>query len=171
MANTKQYASPEKYEEKLQRVMDRLSIDKFDWDYNRHGAWITFWYKGELYKFEQTIEKAKARGLDLKYGSDAFAQLVLALEDLVRLVERGIYDLQSWVSGMKALPDTSSLPWWVSTLNLKCIPTTYEEITSAFKKCALTEHPDKGGTDERFILLKRAKEEAESYVAKAYQKI
>ncbi|SHF53777.1 hypothetical protein SAMN02746089_02114 [Caldanaerobius fijiensis DSM 17918] len=39
--------------------------------------------------------KVKSRGIKLVYGLDAFAQIVLSLEDLARMVERGIYDLQT----------------------------------------------------------------------------
>lgn len=33
----------------------------------------------------------------------AGAEVVLALEDLVRMIDRGIYDLSTWVAGMKYL--------------------------------------------------------------------
>ena len=33
-----------------------------------------------------------------------FAQLVKTLEDIARMVERGIYDLSTWIEGMKTLP-------------------------------------------------------------------
>ena len=105
MAERKQYASLEFYEKKLGKVMERLGIEpeQYDWDCNRTGCWVQFHYKGSLYRFEHSVQNAQARGHNLSYGSDAFAQVVLALEDLARLVDRGIYDLQNWIAGMLSL--------------------------------------------------------------------
>ena len=102
MPAQKQYASLEFYEKKLAKVMARFGIesDNYDWDCNRTGCWVQFWYKGSLYRFEHSVQNAQEHGHKLSYGSDAFAQVVLALEDLARLVDRGIYDLQDWVAGM-----------------------------------------------------------------------
>jgi hypothetical protein len=102
--NSKQYAAGELYEKKLTKVMERLGVITFNYNWDRFGCFIEFRYKNDLYRFDHTIEKARARGIDIKYGSDVFAQVVLALEDLARMVERGIYDLSTWVSGMKYLP-------------------------------------------------------------------
>ena len=112
----KQYADASTYETKLKKVMERLNIKDFNWNYDRHGAWIEFRYKGSLYRFDHSVEKAKSRGVNITYGSDAFAQIVLALEDLARMVERGIYDLQTWVSGMKYLPPAIEIPSFFKTL-------------------------------------------------------
>lgn len=161
---TKQYQNPETYEKKLHKVMERFGVEKYDWDYNRHGSWITFVYKGQLYRFEHTVESAQKLGLSIHFGSDAFAQLVLALEDLARIVSRGIYDLSAWVSGMKALPETSEFPWWIHNLGLSDYPQSKEEIDKAFKRMALVKHPDKGGSSEQFLLLSSARDEAYSYI-------
>lgn len=160
----KQYQSPEIYEKKLVKVMEKLSVEKYDWDYNRHGAWITFFYKGQAYRFEHTVASAKERGLKIYVGSDAFAQLVLALEDLARIVSRGIYDLSAWVSGMKALPDKAEYPWWVLLLGLEDYPSNEEIIDKAFKKMAHIYHPDKGGSSEQFNRLQKARFAAHEYL-------
>jgi len=39
------------------------------------------------------VEKERKNGISLSYGSDAFAQLVLSLEDIARMTERGIDEL------------------------------------------------------------------------------
>ena len=101
---TKQYASPEQYETKLEKVMARLGVESYDYDWNRHDCWVSFTYKGQPYRFTHSVKNAKEHNIDLRYGSDAFAQVVLSLEDLARMVERGIYDLSTWVAGMKYLP-------------------------------------------------------------------
>ena len=48
--------------------------------------------------------------IKMAYGSDCFAQIVLSLEDLARMAERGIYELQTWLSGMQYLPPPVVVP-------------------------------------------------------------
>lgn len=163
----KKYAEASAYEAKLHKVMARLGIDadKFDWNYDRYGGWVTFFYKGQMYRFEQTIENAKAHKQDIAFGSDAFAQLVLALEDLARLVDRGIYDLQTWVSGMKALPEASAhIPEFFRVLGFDTVPVSVEEIQRAYRAKARVVHPDAGGSPEDFNALQNAYEAALKYV-------
>jgi hypothetical protein len=160
----KQYASGQSYEQKLERVMERLTIIDYNYNYDRFGSWVEFRYKGELYRFDHSIEKAKARGVDLKYGSDAFAQIVLALEDLARMVERGIYDLQTWVSGMKFLPAAVEVPSFFKLLGFESIPATIEDVNTRYRNLAKQLHPDAGGKAEDFDNMKKASEEAIRYL-------
>lgn len=166
MAVQKQYASLEFYEKKLSKVMERFGIasDKYDWDCNRTGCWVQFYYKGNLYRFEHSVQKAQDRGHKLSYGSDAFAQVVLALEDLARLVDRGIYDLQDWVAGMKSLPPAQPLPEFCALLGLDHLPQSEEEIKKAFREMAQRNHPDKGGSDAFMRSLLTARQEAEEWI-------
>lgn len=90
------------YEYKLQQVMKRLEVEDYNFNWDRWSAWVEFVYHGELYRLEHSVEKARAKGVELRYGSDAFAEVVLTLEDLVRIVERGIYELETWLLGMKS---------------------------------------------------------------------
>jgi hypothetical protein len=92
------------YEHKLKQVMGRLGVEDYDFNWDRWNAWVEFRYGGELYRLEHGVEKAKEKGVELRYGSDAFAEMVLTLEDLVRIVERGIYELETWLAGMKHRP-------------------------------------------------------------------
>lgn len=107
----KQYAEPATYEAKLEKVMARLGIEEYDYDWN---AALSVGYplpiKDQPYRFSHSVANAKAHGVDIKYGSDVFAQVVLSLEDLARMVERGIYDLSTWVAGMKYLPARRRYP-------------------------------------------------------------
>jgi hypothetical protein len=164
---TKQYADASTYEAKLNRVMERLGIKEFNYDFSRHGAWVEFRYKGELYRFDHSVEKAKSRGIKLTYGSDAFAQIVLALEDLARMVERGIYDLQTWVSGMKYLPPVIEVPSFFKVLGFETIPASEEDIKTRYRTLAKQLHPDGGGDNEDFINLSKAAEEAIKYLKSA----
>lgn len=165
MGNKKLYADPSFYENKLKKVMARLGIEnnKFDWNFDRHGGWVSFYYKGQFYRFEHSVESAKTHGQKLAYGSDAFAQIVLALEDLARLVERGIYDLSTWVAGMKALPPTAFIPDFFQLLGFQKVP-TQEEVKRAYKEKASVCHPDKGGSAEDFQILHDAYEKSLEYL-------
>lgn len=167
----KTYGSADSYEAKLRRVMERLSVKKgdFNWNWDRFGGWVEFRYRGELYRFDHTVEKARSKGVKLTYGSDAFAQIVLALEDLARMVERGIYDLSTWVAGMKFLPAPQQVPECFRVLGFDRIPGDADEVRARYKLMALSAHPDVGGSSEEFQQLTRATEEALKYLAEQRQ--
>lgn len=160
----KQYASPETYETKLEKVMGRLGVEKYNYDWSRTNCWIEFSYKSQFYRFEHSIQNAKEHNINLKYGSDAFAQLVLSLEDLARMVERGIYDLSTWVVGMKMLPKHIELPNCFTVLQFSSIP-TQDELKQRYRQLSKVAHPDKGGSDEQFINITSAYEEAKKYIS------
>lgn len=160
----KQYADAPFYESKLSKVMERFKIMEYNYDWGRHGAWIEFRYKGNLYRFDHSVEKAQSRGINIKYGSDAFAQLVMALEDLARMVERGIYDLQTWVSGMKYLPPVIEVPSFFKILGFDEIPASEEDIRTRYRTLAKQLHPDSGGESKDFINLTKAAEDAIKYL-------
>ena len=156
------YAGLEYYEKKLDKVMSRFGVGEgdYNWNCDRHGGWVEFRYKGELYRFEHTVKAAQAAGISISYGSDAFAQIVMALEDLARIVERGIYDLSNWVAGMKALPEKATLPYFCAKLGLDHIPVSADEVHHQYKRMAHLYHPDKGGSDAEFSALIAARDEA-----------
>lgn len=162
----KHYAAANQYEAKLARVMERLGIQNYDWNWDRHGCWVQFRYRGELYQFEHSIEKAQSRGVKLLYGSDAFAQVVLALEDLSRMVERGIYELSTWVSGMKFLPPPIEIPSFFRFLGFEQMPVGPEEVKERFRTLSKQFHPDAGGNEEDFMKLSDAAEQAMQYFTK-----
>lgn len=162
MAQQKLYKEASYYEKKLERIMERFGVEKYNWDFTRHECWVELFYKGQMYRFEYSVRQAKEAGFNLQYGSDAFAQLVLALEDLARIVERGIYDLSYWIAGMKALPAGASkyIPRCFVLLGFTDIPKSEDEIKRAYRELAKTKHPDHGGSSEAFGELTSAYEEA-----------
>lgn len=85
-------------------------------------------------------------------------------EDLARMVERGIYDLSTWVAGMKFLPEPSKLPDCFKVLQFQEIPQTEKEITDRFKQLAKSAHPDAGGTDDQFRLISETRDKALEYL-------
>lgn len=159
MAAKKLYADTDFYENKLKKVMERLGVEKYNWDFSRTGGWVEFMYKGQLYRFDHNIENARSHGFNLSYGSDAFAQIVLALEDLARIVERGIYDLSNWIAGMKALPAPVYIPDCFRVLGLDHIPSE-DELKRAYREKANTTHPDKGGSPDAFHAVTSAYEDS-----------
>lgn len=168
MGASKIYASPDKYERKLEIVMERLGVQAEDVYYNwdRFGGFVQFRYKGQLYRFEHSVEKARAKGHNLNFGSDAFSQVVLSLEDLARMVERGIYDLSTWVAGMKFLPPPTTIPECFKELGFAETPAGPEEVDERHRTLSKERHPDApGGSHEAFLRLQQAHEQALSYFA------
>jgi hypothetical protein len=164
MAKKKQYADADVYERKLDKVMERFGTTDYTFNWDRFGSWVEFRYKGKLYRFDHSVEKAKAKGLDLRYGSDAFAQVVLALEDLARMVERGIYDLETWIEGMKFLPPVLEVPSFFKYMGYDRIPTDVDEVKARYRSLAKQMHPDTGGRAEDFKQLQTASEQAMKYL-------
>ncbi len=150
---TKQYAEPAAYEAKLEKVMARLGVEQYDYDWSRFECWVSFVYKGQAYRFQHSVENAKAHGVNIRYGSDVFAQVVLSLEDLARMVERGIYDLSTWAAGMKYLPEAKPLKPWFAGLGFIEMPETVGEVKSQYKRMAKGMHPDSGGDEKAFVAL------------------
>ena len=158
MGAKKQYASPDVYERKLANIMEKLGVKDYNFNWNRFDCYVEFRYKDNLYRFDHSIAKAKAKGVTLTYGSDAFAQVVLALEDLKRMIERGIYDLSTWVAGMKYLPAAVEVPSFFKALGYTDFPDSREDIETRYKTKAKQMHPDVGGDTEDFKKLKQASE-------------
>ncbi|MGN1231592.1 MAG: hypothetical protein ACI4TP_06800 [Anaerotignum sp.] len=160
----KKYAEPDTYEAKLEKVMARLGVDSFDYDWSRRECWVEFYYKEQPYRFAHSLENAKEHGVNVSYGSDLFAQVVLSLEDLARMVERGIYDLSTWVAGMKALPAPTNIPECFVKLGFTEIPKTEKEVQARYRSMSKILHPDNGGTEEEFIMLQEAQRKALEYL-------
>lgn len=160
MAGKKIYADVNFYERKLRTVMERLGVSEYNWNWDRHGGWVDFKYKNEWYRFEHSVQKAQDKGTKLQYGSDAFAQVVLALEDLARMVERGIYELSTWVAGMRFLPPPVEVPPCFRALGFTEIPAGLEDVRERYRNLAKVKHPDQGGSAEEFAKLKEAADAA-----------
>lgn len=149
----KQYAEPAAYEAKLEKVMARLGVEQYDYDWSRFECWVSFVYKSQPYRFSHSVENAKAHGANIRYGSDVFAQVVLSLEDLARMVERGIYDLSTWVAGMRYLPAAQSMEPCFQALGFTERPENAEAVKAQYKRMAKAMHPDAGGDDGAFVAL------------------
>ncbi len=158
MATRKKYAEATTYERKLEILEERMDLSDVNYNFDRHGAWIEFRYKGELYRFDHTVESAREHGQDIYYGTDVFAQIVLAIEDLARITSRGIYDLKTWVAGLKYLPAPEAILPCFKVLGFKATPNDRGEVNARWKNLAKKYHPDTGGDPEHFQVLKKAAE-------------
>lgn len=49
----KQYASAEVYERKLDRVMERMGAEEYNYNFDRFGAWVEFRLRGQLLPIRQ----------------------------------------------------------------------------------------------------------------------
>lgn len=150
----KQYAEPAAYEAKLEKVMARLGVESYDYDWSRFECWVSFTYKGQPYRFSHSVKNAQEHGVNIRYGSDVFAQVVLSLEDLARMVERGIYDLSTWVAGMKYLPAAAPIEPCFVALGFPKRPDTEEEVKAQYKRLSKVLHPDAGGNADAFDTLR-----------------
>ena len=163
----KWYEGSDTYEQKLERVMKRLGVSEYRYDWNRKEAFVEFCYHGQWYHFENNFDKAeKACEIThrrIYYVSDLFAQIVLALENLARLTEQGLYSLQYWIEGMKMLPPAANVPPCFAALGFDHIATE-DEVKQRYRSRAKTAHPDAGGSAEEFEVLKRNYLECQSYL-------
>lgn len=168
MAEKKKYADASVYETKLKNIMKRLGVEKYDYDWSRKTAYVQFIYKNQPYRFEHSVEKANALGkVKLTYGTDVFAQIVLALEDLARMIERGIYDLDVWIAGMKYLPEKKQLPACFGIFGFAGPePPSEEELQTRYKECIKEAHPDNGGDFNKFIMYQNAMHQCAEYIKK-----
>lgn len=155
ITNDPKYKGIEYYVDKLSKVMSRLKVDNYEYNWDKDSAYIKFTYKGEFYKFDHKATEENK----LTYGTDCLAQLVLTLEDLARMSERNIYDFSVWISGMKYLPERKLLPECFQNLGFKYEYPSKSELEKAYKELLKVVHPDNGGNNENFISLKQSYEE------------
>ena len=69
------------------------------------------------------------------------------------MVERGIYDLSTWVAGMRYLPAVQSVEPCFQALGFSKRPENVEEVKAQYRRMAKAMHPDAGGNDAAFVAL------------------
>ena len=85
------------------------------------------------------------------------------------MVERGIYDLGTWVAGMKYLPPAAEIPDCFRVLGYERIPGGRDEVTRRYRRLAKSAHPDAGGSKDQFQTLMAAYNEAMEYLEEALE--
>jgi hypothetical protein len=159
----KRYGSTEHYEDKLERIMERFGASDFNYSVNRRECWVEFWIESEYFHLTHSVEKAQSNGQKINYGSDAFAQLVLGLEDLARISERGIYKITKWLAGMKFLKPPAMLPEFFEEMSFDHLPATLSEVKKQYYGLSQVRHPDKGGSEAAMDRLNKAYKQAQQY--------
>jgi len=92
------------YEKKLTDVMKRLKVKNYHFNWDRTSCVVEFHYNENFYRLEHTVEKAKKKGIFLHNGLDCLVELTQSLEDLCDIIDRGMNDFETWISGMKQPP-------------------------------------------------------------------
>lgn len=151
------------YEYKLERVMKRLGVDSYNFNWDRWGCYVDFRYKGEVYRFEHSVEKARSRGVELRNGSESFIEVVMTFEDMANIVERGIYGLETWAKGIKYLPNPDEVPAYFKTLGFAEVPDSPEDVRQRYQTLTSQLPADGREKEEKHEQLKSAAEEALHY--------
>lgn len=160
----KQYSgSAADMEKKLHRVMGRLGVEKYDynWTQSRGGGncYVEMLYKGSTYRFENDAQKSAECGRRLTYVSDLFAAVVYSLEGLARAVEQGIFTLDMLLTGVPALPAAEPLEPCFAAMGFSSRPENEQDVKTRYKQLAKVMHPDTGGSSEDMIRLRQTYEE------------
>lgn len=144
----------EEYEKKLKTVMERIGVERFNYDWSRQSCFVELICKGRAFRFEKSLEDARSRG-ELTCVSDLFAQVVLMLEDLARASSRGLFDFAEIVSGLPSLPaGAAGLEPCFASLGFSERPETIATVQERYRRMAKVMHPDVGGDVEAFQLLR-----------------
>lgn len=155
MAGKKLYSGGfEEYEKKLRTVMEKIGVEKFNYDWNRQSCFVELICRGRAFRFEKSLEDAARRRERITCVSDLFAQIVLMLEDLARASSRGLFDFAEIVSGLPSLPEgTAGLEPCFISLGFSRRPESADEVRSRYRQLAKVMHPDAGGDAGAFQLL------------------
>ena len=143
----------EEYEQKLGRVMGRLGVQVYDYDWSRRGCWVQMVYAGRAYRFENSVDKS-AESSGLSNVTDLFAQIVLALEGLARAIENGIFTLDMLMAGVPALSAASDIPECFKAMGFERLPEDADSVKAKYRELAKSAHPDAGGDEDAFLLLR-----------------
>lgn len=162
MAETR--AELQTYEAKLERVMERLGVEKFDYDWTRRECWIEFWYRGQLYKFVHSVANAQAHGIDIS----SMVPMYLRRWFYPWRTSRAWWSVASmtlsvWVAGMKYLPEAQNIPSCFVAMQFQVIPENANTVQERYRKLAKVAHPDTGGSAEQFEALQKAYRQAMEY--------
>lgn len=93
------------YEKKLADVMRSLDVHNYNFNWDRTGCIVEFYYDETYYRLEHSIDKSKKKGIILRNGLDCLTEVIRSLEDLNSILDRGMNDFETWMMGMKGSPD------------------------------------------------------------------
>ena len=140
------------YEKKLERVMTRLGVEKYDYDWvtsrNNNSCYIEMLYHGRVYRFENDTKQSAEHGCNRTCASDLFADVVYTLEGLARSIERGILSLDMLMAGIPSLPAPKEAEECLKVLGFEYKPDVFDEVKRRYRELAKTTHPDLADGDE-----------------------
>lgn len=96
--------------------------------------------------------------LTARENMHAVAKAIEAIRSLERCGASQILDRVQESFAVPALPGAK--PWWFERLKLTSWPPSIAQVHEAFRTLARVDHPDVGGTHERFVELQRARDAA-----------
>ena len=65
MAGKKMYSGGfEEYEKKLRTVMEKIGVEKFNYDWNWQGCFVELICRGRAFRFEKSLEDARSEAQD-----------------------------------------------------------------------------------------------------------
>ena len=163
MGAKKKYSAAVNYEQKLKTVMERLGVEKYDYDWTRRDCYVEMIYHGRAYRFDNSFDKVRKTGRSLAYISDIFAEVVLSLEGLARATEKGILELDMLLTGVPSLP-AHELPACFEAMGFEELPTAAADVERQYKAMAKLLHPDAGGDDGAFVALQEARVECQRWL-------
>ncbi len=142
---------------KLARLMERMGVEKYDYDYSEtktaKSCWVELMCNSRAYRFTNDTAKSAACGRGLIYTSDLFAEMVYALEDLARSIEKGIFTLDMLLEGKLALPAAPTAEPCFQALGFASRPETAAAVKERYRQLAKAMHPDGGGSSAAFAVL------------------
>lgn len=157
--NKKKYSSdfPD-LESKLARVMDRLGVQRYQYDWtsskNNASCFVEMEYQGRWYRFDNDRAKSAASGRGLVFPSDLFAAVVYALEGLARAVEQGIFSLDMLLVGLPQLEaHAPKVEACFLELGFSARPESADDVKRQYRHLAKSVHPDAGGDRTAFDAL------------------
>lgn len=139
--------------------MEKINVEKYNYDWNRQSCFVELICKGRAFRFERSLEDARVWGEGITCVSDLFAQIVLMLEDLARASSRGLFDFAAIVSGLPSLPaGRAEMDSCLLSLGFSERPTNVETVKERYRKMAKAMHPDAGGDADEFQALRESYE-------------
>lgn len=143
--------SREEYEQKLGRVMGRLGVQVYDYDWSRRGCWVQMVYAGRAYRFENSVDKSAESGPAEQRDGPVCSDSART-EGLARAIENGIFTLDMLMAGVPALSAAADIPDCFKAMGFEWLPEDTGAVKAKYRELAKNAHPDAGGDEETFLL-------------------
>jgi hypothetical protein len=116
-------------ERNLKKIMKRLDIGDFNYNWDRGSCFIEFKYQGNSYRMEHSVQNARDKGIVLRNGMDCLNELVQSLEGLCQIIDRGTYKLETWIAGMNQSPSAKEIPEFLEEVHMTYKPLAKKKLS------------------------------------------